>query len=867
MNNPKPPKLPLILLRLFCARHRLEELEGDLYEEFLENLEKKGLSKARRRYSWTIIRSFRRYIFEYQPQQYKLSYLSMMLRHYIKTAFRGIKSSKTLSLINLTGLSVGIASSLIIALFVADQYLLDDFIPDRVQIVRLEGQSDNSSTVGFSPLLHPGLGPAISELSPNVVSFTRMNKADINIRVEQEEEISFFKESFLFVDSSFFQMFPFELLQGRPDKVFESRRSIVITERMARKLFGTEDPIGKTVNASYHGRRSFVVTGILKDIPANSSIQFDLLSLADKNYSLNSGAFGPIPIYLKLVPGTDRQALAQLLGKEIANLTENQFIARQRYRFTAFDDIKYNTESTDRVIPAMNKSVIDLFVFLAIFILLLATINYINLSAARALQRGQEAGIRKVIGAGRGSFTTQFLTESLLLCWLTFPVAILLTHACIPAFENVLQKQLFNQYLTDPLFLLSVFGLVSLLGLIAGIYPSMIISRFRFADFLKGKIGSSQKGNWFRKGLVVFQFTISIILILGTLMVERQLKFVQNQTLAFQAEQILVCDRALSGKLTQLKNALADIPAVNKVSLTTSPPGGDNAYMYGFNKTFGEILYWHEIDEDYIPLLKLNMVRGKAFDVEEKSSFDNQILINETMARLIETTNPFNSDTPLDELYTFSGEQLRIRGVVEDFHIQSLHERIKPMIFQHGGSNPGAGNLMLRITPADMGNTMARIRESWQEFIPHSPFKASFLDSQFEALYTSEVRLGKIFGVFTFLAVLISCMGLFGLSLHIAEVKTQEIGIRKVLGASISQIMSLLSGQIYLLIIVSAVIASPIAWYFGDRWLQGFAYRQTFSVGTFVLTFFAALVLASLTTCWHTIKTARINPADTLRNE
>lgn len=867
MSRHNPPQLPLRLLRLFCANHRIEELEGDLYEDFLETLESKGLHRARRRYTWTVIRSFRRYIFEYPPQQYKLSYLRMMISHYIKTALRSIRASKTLTLINLTGLSVGIASSLIIALFVADQYLLDDFLPEKEQIVRLEGESDKSARIGFTPLLHPGLGPALLNMSPNVVSFTRMNKTDINIKVEQEEEIVFFKESFLFVDSSFFQLFPFELLQGRPDKVFESRKSIVITERMARKLFGTEDPIGKTVKANYHGRRSFVVTGILKDIPVNSSLQFDLLSLDDKNYSLNSGAFGPTPIYLKLVPETDSEALADQLNKEIANLTENEYIARQRYRFTAFDDIKYNTESTDRVISPMNKKVIDLFVFLAIFILSLATINYINLSAARALQRGQEAGIRKVIGAGRGSFTMQFLTESLLLCWLTLPLALLLTHACLPAFEEVLQRQLFNDYLTDPFFLLIVFALVSLLGLVAGIYPSFLISRFRFTDFLKGKIGSSSKGNWFRKGLVVFQFTISIILILGTFMVERQLEFVQKQTLSFQGDQIVVSDRVISSKLAQLKNTLESIPSVNSVSLTTSPPGGDNAYMYGFNKTFGEIVYWHEIDEDYIPLLQLKMQQGKGFNEEEKGLFDKQILVNETMAKLIETANPFNSETPLNETYTLLGEQVRIRGVVEDFHIQSLHERIKPMIFKYSGDAPTAGNFMIKVTPTDMSNTMSRINEAWKEFIPQSPLKTSFLDYRFEELYTAEVRLGKIFGVFTLLAVLISCMGLFGLSLHIAEVKTQEIGIRKVLGASTSQIMGLLSGQIYLLVCVAALIASPIAWYFGNEWLQSFVYRQQFSIGTFVLTFLAALLLASLTTCWHTVKTARINPANTLRNE
>ncbi|MCE7996273.1 MAG: FtsX-like permease family protein [Roseivirga sp.] len=866
MNKPKPPQLPLKLLRLFCAKHRIEELEGDLYEEFIENLESKDIQSARRRYTWTIIRSFRRYIFEYQPQHHKPSYLTMMISHYIKTALRSIRANKTLTLINLTGLSAGIASSLIIILFVADQYLLDDFIPDREHIVRLEGQSDNYTRVGFTPLLHPGLGPAIANMSPNVESFTCLNKAAINIKVKQGKDIVFFKESFLFVDSSFFQLFPFELLKGHPDKVFENSKSVVLTERMAIKLFGSEDPMGKTVNTNL-GRSSFIVTGILKDIPANSSLQFDLLSVQDKNHSLNSGAFGPVPIYLKLVPGTDPEALAQQFSKEIGNLTENEFIARQQYRFTPFDQIKYNTGSTDRVIPAMNKKVIDLFVFLAIFILLLATINYINLSAARALRRGQEAGIRKVIGAGRRSFTMQFLTESLLLCWLTLPIALLLTHACLPAFENVLQKQLFNTYLTDPIFLLIVFGLVSLLGLAAGIYPSVIISRFRFTDFLKGKIGSSRKGNLFRKGLVIFQFTISIILILGTLMVERQLEFIQKRTLSFQGDQILVCNRAISTRLTQLKNTLAGIPSVKSVSLTTSPPGGDDAYMYGFNKTFGEIVYWHEIDENYTPLLQLRMLQGKAFDKEEKGSLNNQILVNETMAKLIETSNPLNSETPLSETYTLLGEQLRIRGVIEDFHIQSLHERIKPMIFTYSGSNSEAGSLMIKITPTDMGKTMARINESWKEFIPDIPLNATFLNSRFESLYTAEVRLGKVFGIFSLLAVLISCMGLFGLSLHVAEVKTKEIGIRKVLGASVTQIMSLLSVQTYILIGVATLIAAPIAWYFGDLWLREFAYRQNLSIGTLILTLLTCLTLATLTTVWHTIKTARVSPANTLRNE
>ncbi len=867
MNSPKPPKLPLRLLRLFCAQHRIEELEGDLHEEFLENLETKGASKARRRYTWTIIRSFRRYLFEYRPNQYKLSYLLMMLRHYLKTALRSIKTNKTLTFINITGLSVGIATSLIIALFVADQYLMDDFIPDRDRIVRLEGKTENHARKGYAAELHPGLGPTLMELSPNVETYTRLTKASLNLKIKQKEDITFFKEDFLVVDSSFFQLFPFELAQGNPDKVFQDLSSVVITERLAQKLFGTANPIGKPIDVRYNDRNGFVVTGVLKDIPANSSLQFDLLVLDVENYSLNSGAYGPTAIYLKLAPETNQEALAQLLSKEISNFTNNQFIARQKYRFTPFDQIKYNTESPDRVIPAMNRDVVDLFIALAVFILLLATINYVNLSAARAIQRSQEAGIRKVIGAGKGSFTFQFLTESLLLCWLTLPLALFAVRSFIPVFERVLEKKLFNHYLTDPVFLLYILGLVTLLGLVAGLYPAFIVSRFRFTDFLKGKASTGHKGNWFRKGLVVFQFSISILLIIGTLLVQRQLAFVQNQTMSFQADQVLVCDRVISRKLLPLKNSLEAISGVDQVSLTSSPPGGEVALMYGFNQNFGEIIYWHEIDENYIPLLGLSMIEGEAFDKGMSDSFQSEVLINETMARLIESTNPLNSENPLNETYNIPGLQLKIRGVVEDFHIQSLHERIKPMIFQYAQGAPVAASMMIKVSPADIGTTLKSIESEWKSFIPNSPLKATFLDDRFENLYTAEVRLGKLFGIFTLLAVIISCMGLFGLSLHIAEVKTKEIGIRKILGASVAQVMRLLSGEVYTLIGIASLIAAPLAWYFADQWLQGFAYRQDLSVGTFALTLIACLILATLTTCWYTIKTARVNPAETIRNE
>ncbi|OEK06202.1 ABC transporter permease [Roseivirga misakiensis] len=864
MNN--PPKLPAKILRFFCADHRIEELEGDLYEEYTENLAAHGHKKAARIYTWTIAKSFRHYLFDYHPNSYKLSYHNMMFKHYLKTAFRGMKNSKSITAINLFGLSVGIAISLLITLFVADQYLMDDFIPDKDRIVRIERFSETSISQAFDAGMHPGYGPVLLDISPQIESFTRLAKYNITIRLEDEDGLTLVKEPFLFADSTFFEIFPFELVKGNPKTALSDKKNILLTESMAEKYFGSEDPIGKTINAPFRGRSFFQVAGIIKDLPDNSSMQFGFLAPATDSYSLNSQGFSPWLLILKLAPNTNKPDLLAQIEREIPKLTSNEYHHRFSYNFTNFADIKYNTVTTDNVFAVMNKNIIELFIIVAALILLLASINYVNLTAARALQRGQEAGIRKVIGAGRGSFKSQFLTESLILWWLSLPLAIIIVQALLPTFEQIIDKPVYFEYLQSASFLLAIFGIITLLGLFSGLYPAFIISRFKFTDFLKGKLSGTHKGGWFRKGLVVLQFTISVILVIATFVVQRQISYMQERTMSFQGDQIIVTDIGFTDQFTPYKNALEQIPSISNVSLTSSPPGGEVAAGRSFSKTFDATITIHEIDENYISLLDLEMVSGQAFSVDTKDTNADGIIINETLAKLIETKNPLNSQTPLNETYPELGGS--IRGIVKDFHIESPHVSIKPMVFNYSEQTGNQiARSMIKINSENISETLANIEATWKKFIPNSVLSFRFLDARFEQLYTTEVKLGRVFGVLTTVAILISCLGLYGLITYLAEAKFQEIGIRKVLGASSKQIIWLLTKQVQSLVLIACILAIPIAYYGISEWLTGFAYRTTISIPLIATCAIIALMISGLTVLFKSVKAANGNPVNALRNE
>lgn len=868
MSKHRPPQLPLRILRFFCAQHRIEELEGDLYEEFLENLESKGHRKASRRYTWTILRSFRYYIFDYQPRQYKLSYLGMMLRHYLKIAFRGILKNRSFTIINLLGLSLGLASALILFVFIYNQSLKDSHITDIDHYVRIESFTELRAEDGFNARVHPGVGPALQENLPQVLGFVRTNGITLDVTLPEEGfQDNLVRERFLIVDSSFFQFFEQQFIAGNAETALSDPNSIVLTESMARRLFDTDNPIGREIKTSQTHRGPAFVTAVVKDPGPNSSIQFSFLIPTDFNYGLNSGGFSPTATYLKLSPDTDLKAMTNSINKTIAPLVTGDYMKSFRYRLSKFQEVKYDLSATDNVVIPADKHLILIFTLVAGFILLLAVVNYINLSTSKALQRAKEAGIRKIIGAGRSSFFLQFVTESVFFCLIAFPIALLIFKATKPYFELALDTTMTIDIDNPTVFSLSL-GFVLLTGLFAGIYPALLISRFRFHEFLKGSIFNGQKGAWLRKVLVVFQFTISIVLIICTTIVQQQLQFFQEREFSYNPEQILMLERGLSSDFDLLKTELAEISGVTKIALSTSPPGGDNFRSSKPIDGLGALVYSHDIDHDYAELLNLEFVRGENFDPSKTAENDETVIINETLANLLISSNPKQLKAPLEGKYQFRFIDKGIKGVVKDFHIQSMHEKIKPMVFLYETFEIYSGSrVMLKVNTENLTSTLEQIEELWYKHVPNTAFRYTFLDQRFEQLYTTEMRLGRVFNAFTGIAIFISCLGLFGLSMHMAQVKTKEVGIRKVLGASMAQIMRLLSAQVYTLIAIAALIATPLAWYFMDQWLQDFAYKQSVSANIFVFTLIACLTLATLTTSWHTLKAARTNPAETLRNE
>ncbi len=793
-----------------------------------------------------------------------------MLKHYLKTAFRSFGKSKAFTAINILGLSIGLASTLLISLFIIDQFLIDDFLKTKEDIVRLEGKSKNRVEDGFSPSMHPAFGPVLAESSPEIMAFCAMNKFTITVKQIEGQKTNYFEEDFLLADSSFFTLFPFEMKVGNPKTALCSNKNVVITEKSAEKYFGTEDPIGKKIIAELNERSEFVVAGVLKDIPKNSSLQFDFLVLKTDNYRLNAGAYSPFTTFFLLSPQTNRNQLLGSFSPIIEKATSNAYIINQEYRFTSFADIRYNQESQDKLIAVVDKQAIIMFGIVAVLILLLATINYINLTASRALQRGQEAGIRKIVGAGRGSFIYQFLTESLLTCFIALPISLLLLEAAIPYFEFALGQSLYFDYSNSPKFFLILFATIICLGFIAGLYPALIVSRFKFTEFIKGKILSSSRGNRIRKSLVVFQFIISIALILCSVMVERQLRFVQEKTLAYNPEQILVVKLSMTNKFREFKQSLSQIPEVLKASLTTSPPGGDDAGVRSRDNDLDALVTGHYIDEDYLQLLDLELVEGDNFIPNNTQANENDILVNETMAKLLVAENPFNAEDPLHEPYPFRflGTPAKIRGVIKDFHMESLHSEIGPMIFMYKDfKGRSIARVLIKIRTENIPETLERIEGKWQEFVPNYPFRSEFLDTRFQKLYTAEMRMGRIFNLFTLIAILISSMGLFGLITFLIEAKMKEISIRKVLGASVSQIIVLLSKQVYGLIAIAAIIAIPLSYFLIENWLDGFAYRVNISLLVILITTGVPFAISGLTMISKTFKTASTNPVDALRSE
>jgi len=815
-----------------------------------------------------------------------------MLKNNLIIAIRSLAKQRVYALINLVGLAVGIASCIIIVLFIRNEFSYDQFFTDHDRIYRmvLERKYPNHITYyasvphSFERVARQDF-PEI-ELSTNVFRF---NNFPLAYKNKRDEVIQFDEDACLLADSTFFKMFSFKLLKGNPDAVFREANNLVVTEEMAKRYFGEDDPIGKVLKS---GDLEFKVTGVMEDLPPNSHFQFrcalssitfpfarqeNFTSFSVYTYfKLKTGA-DPDELEAKFPKMVDSYAAAQIernLGKSWADYKKEG--NGYRYFLQPLASIHLDpTHLEAQMKPGGNRNTVFIMIAVAILILIIACINFMNLATARSAERAKEVGVRKVMGSYKQQLIFQFLTESFLLSLLGVFIAFSLVYLSLPFFNSLTEKELILPINAVSIF--SLIGLALFVGLLSGIYPAFFLSRFSPILVLKGNFTSNMKGSWIRNGLVIFQFWISIVLMIGTLVIDGQMKFMSHKSLGFDKEQLLVVERGFNLKPELAKTFIEEIrrlPEVESAAGSFSRPGQEGDFFGRQYQSQGidEVLTTKAmvIGDGLAETLGLELVEGKWFSETTNDSLS--VIINETTLKLLDLKNPIGHRLTVNDQNN-EGEQITkvytVTGVVKDFNFSSLRDKVTPLTIHSNEDQNGASQYFFaRIRPNQIEGAIKSIEDKWKALAPEEAFKYSFLDQRIQSLYHQEQQAGKLFTVFSVLALFVACIGLFALSAYTASLRTKEIGIRKVLGASVNGVVFLLSKDFTRMVFIAFVLAVPVAWYVMENWwLSNFAYRIHIDAFIIIVTGLTALLIAWITVSFQSIKAAVQNPIRSLRSE
>ncbi len=794
-----------------------------------------------------------------------------MIKNYFKIALRNLWKHKVFSLINITGLSIGITACFFIFMYVGFELSYDKFHSKADRIYRLVTDIKTpTETINTGVTAWP-FAPNIKADFPEVESFVRVSGGSFLVK---KGNVKFQEEKSAFADSSFFKVFDFKLIKGDPKTALSEIATIVFTESAAKKYFGNADPIGQTVLLTGDAIPA-KVTGVMQDMPENSQIKADMLismvSLTQKfNKDLDKswGNFGASS-YLLLKPGTDTNRLEARLPAFLERRNGDEERKMHMSYKLFLEPLKWVYLHSKRDAQGGSGSITNVYIFsiVAVFILLIACINFVNLTTARFVERAKEVGIRKVVGAEKSQLASQFIGESVVLCLIAFVFTMILSVILLPMFNQLAGKTISTGIFSNWYYVLILFGTAVAIGFIAGIYPALVLSSYMPVSVLKGRFASSNKGNTLRKTLVIAQFSISIFLIIGTIMVYSQMSFMQNRDLGFSKDQVLVLDTNGDPAGNALKEALASIPGVKSTAMSSSVPGGGNpgAYSEIENKK-GDLqianLDLYFVDWDYVNQFKIKMVAGRSFSREFGTDTAQAMLLNEAAVKLFGYSSPQQA---IGRRFKQWGREGKIVGVMKDFHFRSLQEVIKPLSMRIELKNIQL--ISVKMSTQNTASTLAAIENKWKVLIPNRPFSYYFLDEFFDRQYRAEQRFGKLFLNFAVLAIFISCLGLLGLASYSTLQRTREIGIRKVLGATVPGIVNLLSRDFLILVVISFFIASPLAWWFMHSWLKDFAYRIDISPWIFLAAGVLATVIALGTISFQAIRAAMSNPVKSLRSE
>jgi len=793
-----------------------------------------------------------------------------MLKNYFKIAFRNLWRHRVFSLINILGLTVGMTACFLIFLYVRFETSYDKFHSRGDRIYRIISDIKTPTET-----MHPGgpswaVGPHLMGGFPEVEATVRTTQDELLVR---KGNIKFQEMNSLFADSSFFDMFDFKLIKGNPHNVLNEPFNIVFSESAVKKYFGNADPVGQTVLLTGDGAIA-KITGVMKDIPENSMIKADMIVSMNTitrvwNTHLDDqwGNYGN-RTYVMLKPGANAMAFEKKLPAFLEKMNGSEMKQMSMFPTLMLEKFPEAYLRSDRN-DSDSGSIKNVYIFsiVAMFILLIACFNFINLTTARSSERAKEVGIRKVVGAGKAQLVLQFIGESIIICLIAFVFTLGLSALLLPSFNLLAGKTLSVGIFDNKEFIGILFLSSIAIGILAGIYPALVLTSFKPVTVLKGRFNTGSKGILLRKGLVISQFTISIALIISTLIVYLQMNFMHNEDLGFSKDQVMVINSNGDPAKKTFMQAIGALPQVKSVSMASSVPGGGNPGAYSkIQNVKGEMqvanLDLYFVDFEYMKQLNIKMAAGRTFSREFMTDTTKAMILNEAAVKM------FGYRSAKDAVgrdFDQWGRAGKIIGVMKDFHYKSLRDEIKPLSMR---IEPDGCNLIsIKLSATNLPATITAIENKWNTLIPARPFSYFFLDEFFDKQYRSEQRFGKLFLNFAILAIIISCLGLLGLASYSTMQRTREIGIRKVLGASVPNIVNLLSREFLKLVLIAIIIASPIAWFAMHKWLMDFAYRIPISWWIFAIAGITATLIALITVSFQAIKAAISNPVVSLRTE
>lgn len=802
-----------------------------------------------------------------------------MFSNYLKIALRVLFKRKAYSFINIAGLAVGMACCILIMLWVQSELSYDNSHENGDRIYRLCMHANLGGTELNAPFSNCPSAPTLMKDYPEVVNFARLY-GDEKILVKYRDK-QIYEENSAYTDNSYFEVFTVPFIAGDPTTALSRAYTVALSQSQAEKYFGDSDPIGQSLRIN--DEHDYTVTGVFQDFPPNSHLNLDIImsletilsedpEIMNRWINFNYLSYilldspeavasleSKLPEFVERYMGDDLRALGGTLDFSIQPLADIHLHPEFDYEYAVVADIAY----------------VYLFSAIAFLVLLIACFNFINISTARATSRAKEVGMRKVCGAARWKLIMQFLGESIMACLLALIMSLLLVELARPFFNSITGRELTFSYLLHPLTIGFLIVLAIVVGAAAGCFPAFYLSAFKPSAVLKSKLKTGHSGLRLRNVLVVAQFVVSIALIIGTLAINNQVNYMKKVKLGFDKEQVLAIpepSNTTDVPVELLKKELGKVRNVMAVSMSSSVPGASlNKSLFvpqGYTMEQAQIMDQLHIDHDFIPTLGMQLAEGRNFSEQFPSDSSESILINETAAGKFGWDNPIGM-TIGDPDYTLEGVEgmhyKTVVGVVKDFHLNSLHYKIEPAII--GYMSNDMDNLLIRLSTDDISSTVSSLKHRWGEITGGKPMDFFFLDQNFNSLYENEERIGKLSFYFCLLAVIITCLGLFGLSTYIVEARTKEIGVRKVLGASIPGIVRLISKDFLIMVALANIIAWPIAYLAVNRWLQDFAYRVNLGISTMIIAAALALLIALITVSLQAIKAARTNPIETLRYE